>query len=53
MNHNIILALLVHLELIDRDKGSELADRLTHGIQPARFDDAERIIKDIFEKLDK
>jgi hypothetical protein len=52
MNANTLLALLVVLELVDRDKAKTLAERLTNATQPAKFDDAEHMVKLMFEELD-
>lgn len=52
MNYNTLLALLAKLNLVEKEKAEALAKALNNGIAPARYADAEKFIKDVFEKLD-
>lgn len=47
MNAPTVLALLVKLKALPKDQAKELSDKLTHGIQPATYDEAERLIADL------
>ncbi len=53
MNHTVLLALLAELGVVDKEKAEALADKLTKSTQPARFKEAQQLIKDVFAEVDK
>lgn len=47
MNAPTVLALLVKFKLIPKTQAEKLADKLVHGIQPATYAEAERLIEEL------
>lgn len=51
MNSNIFLAVLAKLELVEPAKAKELAKRINEAISPARYEEAVRVVEDIFKDV--
>lgn len=47
MNANIVLALLEKLTDLTKEEAKAIAEKLSFGVQPARYDDAEQLIEEV------
>lgn len=50
---NLVLALLVKYSRLTSDEAAKIAEELNHAITPHRYEDAERLIDNIVEDLEK
>lgn len=50
---NFILALFARYTTMTKEEAQAIAEQLNHSIQPAKYDEAERLIAKIVEDLDK
>jgi hypothetical protein len=49
----MLMAVLQHLEVVDKDKAEALAKKLRDSIQPDRYKDAVEIVKQVFDEVEK